>query len=48
MGYYSNISNKIDLDIILNSKDIKEAVKSALNAIGKEIECLREALLLIA
>lgn len=48
LGYYSNISNKIDLDIILNSKDIKEAVKSALNAIGKEIECLREALLLIA
>ncbi|MEG1255536.1 N-6 DNA methylase [Clostridium sp.] len=45
LGYCAdkNISDKVNLDVILNSDDIKKAVKEALNAIGETIEDLSGA-----
>ncbi|WP_411167757.1 N-6 DNA methylase [Clostridium sp. MB05] len=45
LGYYSNKNpKKVNLDLILNSVDIKKAVKDALNIIGEEVEEIREAI----
>lgn len=46
LGYYSNnnISDNVNLDVILNSIDIKAAVKQALNNIGEEVQKIREAI----
>lgn len=41
LGHYSSISDKVNLDIIHNSTDIKEAVKEALDIIGDEEKTLR-------
>ena len=46
LGYYSNnnISDNVNLDVILNSIDIKAAVKQALNNIGEEVQEIRGAI----
>lgn len=46
IGYCSNnnISEKVNLDLILNSVDIKQAVKDALNAIAEEVPRIRGAI----
>lgn len=46
LGYCDSkkISNRVNLDVILNSYDIKVAVKDALIAIGEEIEELKDAI----
>lgn len=46
LGYYSNnnISDNVNLDVILNSIDIKAAVKQALNNIGEEVQKIRRAI----
>ena len=41
LGHYSSISDKVNLDLIHNSTDIKEAVKEALDIIGNEEKTLR-------
>ena len=41
LGHYSSISDKVNLDLIHNSTDIKEAVKEALDIIGNEEKSLR-------
>lgn len=45
IGYCSvnNISDKVNLDVILNSDNINEAVKETLNTIGREVEEIRES-----
>ena len=44
LGYYSNKnSEKVNLDLILNSTDIKKAVKEALNVIGEDVDQIRGA-----
>lgn len=45
VGYCSvkNISDKVNLDVILNCSEIKGAVKEALNIIGEEVEEIRGA-----
>lgn len=45
LGYYSNnnISDNVNLDVILNSIDIKSAVKEALKNIGEEVQEIRGA-----
>ena len=42
LGHYSSISDKVNLDLIHNSTDIKEAVKEALDIIGNEEKSLKE------
>lgn len=42
LGHYSCISDKVNLDLIHNSTDIKEAVKEALDIIGNEEKSLKE------
>ena len=42
LGHYSSISDKVNLDLIHNSTDIKEAVKEALDIIGDEERSLKE------
>jgi type I restriction enzyme M protein len=46
LGYYSSkkISNKVNLDLILNGLDIKTSIKEALIAIGEEVEELKDAI----
>lgn len=46
LGYYSNnnISDNVNLDVILNSIDIEAAVKQALNNIGEEVQEIRGAI----
>lgn len=46
LGYCSNnnISQKVNLDLILNSTDINKAVKEALNNIGEEIPKIKGAI----
>ena len=41
LGHYSSISDKVNLDLIHNSTDIKEAVKEALDIIGNEEKSLK-------
>lgn len=41
LGHYSSISDKVNLDLIHNSTDIKEAVKDALDIIGNEEKSLK-------
>ena len=41
LGHYSSISDKVNLDLIHNSTDIKEAVKEALDIIGDEEKSLK-------
>ena len=41
LGHYSCISDKVNLDLIHNSTDIKEAVKEALDIIGDEEKSLK-------
>lgn len=41
LGHYSCISDKVNLDLIHNSTDIKEAVKEALDIIGGEEKSLK-------
>ena len=41
LGHYSCISDKVNLDLIHNSTDIKEAVKEALDIIGNEEKSLK-------
>ena len=41
LGHYSSISDKVNLDLIHNSIDIKEAVKEALDIIGDEEKSLK-------
>ena len=41
LGHYSSISDKVNLDLIHNSIDIKEAVKEALDIIGNEEKSLK-------
>ena len=41
LGHYSCISDKVNLDLIHNSTDIKEAVKEALDIIGDEDKSLK-------
>ena len=41
LGHYSCISDKVNLDLINNSTDIKEAVKEALDIIGDEEKSLK-------
>ena len=41
LGHYSSISDKVNLDLIHNSTDIKEAVKEALDSIGNEEKSLK-------
>ncbi|WP_291627825.1 N-6 DNA methylase [Clostridium sp.] len=45
LGYYSNIdlTGKVSLDLILNSSDVKKAVKDALNIIAEEVEEIKGA-----
>lgn len=45
LGYYSNIdlTGRVNLDLILNSSDIKKAVKEALNIIGEEVDEIKGA-----
>ncbi len=45
LGYYSNIdlTGKVSLDLILNSSDVKKAVKDALNIIAEEGEEIKGA-----
>ena len=42
LGHYSCISDKVNLDLIHNSTDIKEAIKEALDIIGNEEKSLKE------
>lgn len=41
LGHYSSISDKVNLDLIHSSTDIKEAVKEALDIIGDEEKSLK-------
>ena len=41
LGHYSCVSDKVNLDLIHNSTDIKEAVKEALDIIGNEEKSLK-------
>lgn len=41
LGHYSSISDKVNLDLIHNSTDIKEAVKEALDIIGDKEKSLK-------
>ena len=41
LGHYSSISDKVNLDLIHSSTDIKEAVKEALDIIGNEEKSLK-------
>ena len=41
LGHYSCISDKVNLDLIHNSTDIKEAIKEALDIIGNEEKSLK-------
>ena len=41
LGHYSCISDKVNLDLIHNSTDIKEAIKEALDIIGDEEKSLK-------
>lgn len=44
LGYYSeNISDSVNLDVIVNSADIKSSVTQALNRIGEEVEEIKDA-----
>ena len=44
LGHYSSISDKVNLDLIHNSTDIKEAVKEALGIMGDEEKSLKGAI----
>ena len=41
LGHYSSISDKVNLDLIHNSTNIKEAIKEALDIIGNEEKSLK-------
>lgn len=41
LGHYSCVSDKVNLDLIHNSTDIKEAIKEALDIIGNEEKSLK-------
>ena len=41
LGHYSSISDKVNLDLIHNSTNIKEAIKEALDIIGDEEKSLK-------